>query len=106
MKLAVKLEDYILELLDAYAEENGMTRSQALRVALKEEIPLISEDDGGKKNKIAIFYVTKELLDYIDKIAEENGVTRSDVVRNAILKLVNEYKNRIIHRARVGKLTL
>jgi metal-responsive CopG/Arc/MetJ family transcriptional regulator len=105
MKLAVKLEDYILELLDAYAEENGMTRSQALRVALKGEIPLISEG-GGKKNKIAIFYVTKDLLDYIDKLAEENGVTRSEVVRNAILKLVNEYNNRIIHRARVGKLTL
>ncbi len=64
------------------------------------------EDDGGKKNKVAIFYVTKDLLDYIDKIAEENGVTRSEVVRNAILNLVNEYKNRIIHRGRVGKLTL
>ncbi len=80
--VTVKLEEELLQKLDLYAVNSGLTRSDVIREALE------SYDWGNKTKVPRIRVITvkldEDLLQKLDLYAVNAKVTRSEVIREAL----------------------
>lgn len=97
---AVKMPvDMIIE-LETYAKSNGITRSEAIRRALRDYLDLLMPEDvkrhkaprkkSGVEHRTVSFDLDDALLNKLERRAAELGGNKSDVVRAAVAKMLGE----------------